>query len=81
MMKNTARMYEAFAGVRIRLLRNVDDPAQFIQVIEYQTDKSLEASRQKFTHDPMMRNIVQAWRSLFPGAIQIDDYEDVTDSV
>jgi hypothetical protein len=29
----------------------------------------------------MTRNIVQAWRSLFPGAIQIDDYEDVTESV
>lgn len=41
MMKNTARMYEAFGGVRIRLLRNVDDPVQFVQVIEYQTDKSL----------------------------------------
>jgi hypothetical protein len=81
MMKNTARMYEAFGGVRIRLLRNVDDPAQFVQVIEYKANKSLELNRQKFTGDPMTRNIVQAWRSLFPGAIQIDDYEDVTESV
>jgi hypothetical protein len=81
MMKTTAAMYEAFGGVRIRLLRNVDDPAQFVQVIEYQASKTLDAGRQKIAGDPMTRNIVQAWRSLFPGAIQIDEYEDVTESV
>jgi hypothetical protein len=58
MMKNSAGFYEAFGGVRIRLLRNVDDPAQFVQIID----------------------IITAWRSMFPGAIEFDVYEDVTES-
>jgi uncharacterized protein Yka (UPF0111/DUF47 family) len=80
MMKNAAPMYQAFGDVRIRLLRNVDDNAQFLQVIEYQADQTIEQNRQKLASDPITQNIVQAWRSLFPGAIEVDVYEDVTDN-
>jgi hypothetical protein len=81
MTKNAAPLYKAFGDVRIRLLRNADDQAQFIQVIEYQAHPGLELSRQKLASDPIMHNFVQAWRLLFPGAIEIDIYEDVTESV
>lgn len=81
MMKNAAAFYKAFADVHIRLLRNVDDHAQFLQVIEYQADPTIELNRQKLASDPMTRNYVQACRALFPGAIEIDVYEDITDSV
>ena len=81
MMKNSAPLFKAFGGVKIRMLRNVDDKAQFLQVIEYQTDHAFELSRHKIASDPMMHNYVQACRALFPGAIEIDVYEDVTESV
>ncbi len=81
MMKNSAPLYEAFGGVRIRLLRNVDDPAQFVQIIEYQANQDFELNRQKLSSDPMTRNFVTAWRALFPGAIEFDVYEDVTESM
>lgn len=81
MMKNSAPLFKAFGDVTIRMLRNVDDKAQFLQVIEYQTDHAFELSRHKIASDPMMHNYVQACRTLFPGAIEIDVYEDVTESV
>jgi hypothetical protein len=81
MMKNSAPMYAAFGGARIRLLRNIDDPAQFVQIIDYQADPTFELNRQKLSSDPMARNIVQAWRMMFPGAIEIDVFEDVTEAV
>ena len=81
MMKNSAPLFKAFGGVKIHMLRNVDDKAQFLQVIEYQTDHAFELSRHKIASDPMMHNYVQACRTLFPGAIEIDVYEDVTESV
>ena len=80
MMKNAAPMYRAFADVHIRLLRNVDDPTRFLQVVEYQAEQTIEQSRQKIASDPVTQNIVQAWRALFPGAIEVDVYEDVTDN-
>ena len=81
MMKNAVLLCKALGDVRIRLLRNVDDSAQFLQVIEYQTDQALELNRHKLASDPMMHNYMQAWRALFPGAIELDVYEDVTESV
>ena len=80
MMKNAAPMVRAFGDVRIRLLRNVDDPTRFLQVVEYQADQVIEQSRQKLASDPVTQNIVQAWRALFPGAVEIDVYEDVTEN-
>jgi hypothetical protein len=70
--------YEAFGGVRIRLLRNVDDPGQFVQLVEYEVDESFELNRQKIAGDPMMRNYLQTWRTLLQAPVEIDVYEDVT---
>jgi hypothetical protein len=78
LMKAALPMLEAM-GARVRLMRNADDHAQFVQIIQYQTDPSLEASRQKVASDPMLRNYMQAWRAVFPGPMEMDVYEDVTD--
>jgi hypothetical protein len=78
LIKAALPMLEAM-GARVRLMRNADDPAQFVQIIAYQTDPTLEASRQKVASDPMLRNYMQAWRTMFPGPVEMDVYEDVTD--
>ena len=51
LMKAALPMLEAL-GARVRLMRNADDHSQFVQIIEYQTDPHLEASRQKVASDP-----------------------------
>jgi quinol monooxygenase YgiN len=79
MMKNALPLYKAFGEAQVRLLRNADDQTQFLQVIEYQTDQAIEFNRQKLASDPLMQNYLQAWRTLFPGAMEIDVYEDVTE--
>jgi hypothetical protein len=79
MMKAALPMLEAM-GARVRLMRNADDPAQFVQIIAYQTDPALEASREKVASDPMLRTYMQAWRSIFPGSVEMDVYEDVTET-
>ena len=73
--------WESRHSSRIRLLRNVDDPTAFVQIVEYQTDEALELNRQRLASDPMMRSYMQGWRMLTAGAVEIDVYEDVTDTV
>ena len=80
MMKNALPLYQAFGEMQVRLLRNADDHTQFVQVIEYETDQAVEFNRQKLASEPIMQNYLQAWRTLFPGAMEIDVYEDVTDN-
>ena len=78
MMTNAALLYRGFGDVRIRLLQNADDQTRFIQVIEYEVEQTLELGRHQLASDPTTLNLVQALRSLFPGAAEVDIYEDVT---
>ena len=77
--KSAIPFYQAF-GPRVRLLRNVDDPSQFIQEVEYEADEAFELNRQKIASDPTVRGYMQAWRMMAMGAVEVDIYEDVTES-
>jgi hypothetical protein len=72
--------YEGMIGGRVRLFRNVDDPSQFVQVIEYETPRDFELNRHKLAGDPRMQTYLQGWRALFPGTFEIDILEDVADA-
>jgi hypothetical protein len=74
----SAPFYELFGSKRVHLLQNVDDPARFIQVIEYETHETMELNRQRIAADARIQNFIQAWRAMLPGAIEMDVYEDVT---
>ncbi len=80
LVKAAAPFYEFFGGTRVRLLRNVDDPARFIQVIDYEMDEAIELNRQRIASDPRMQGYLQTWRMLAAGAVEVDVYEEVTDA-
>jgi len=68
--------YEFFGGKVIKLLQNVDDPARFVQVIEYETDAKLEMTRQQFASDARWQAMLQMWRSATSGSVELDIYAD-----
>ena len=80
-IKAAIPFYEAFGRTRIRLLHNVDDPTQFVQVVEYEAEEALEMNRQRIAGDPTLRAFLQTWRTLLSQAVEVDVYEDVTDAV
>lgn len=79
MMKSAKPFVAAMGDPPMRLLRNVDNPTELIQIVEYEAESGIEFNRQKLAGDPMTRNFVQAWRALFPGGVEIDVYEDITE--
>jgi hypothetical protein len=81
LIKPAVPFFQAWGGGQVRLLRNVDDPNQFLQVIEYETPQALELNRQRIASDPMLRTYLQTWRTVLQGAVDVDVYEDVTDIV
>jgi hypothetical protein len=80
MMKGALPLYQSFGDAKVRMLRNVDDQTQFLQVIEYQTDKAIELNRHQLASDPLVQKYLQGWRALFPGAVEMDVYEDLIDA-
>jgi hypothetical protein len=77
MIKAAAPFYQIFGKARVRLLQNVDDPAKYIQEIEYEANEDWELSRQKIASDARMQVFLQSWRSMFPGVLEIDVYQEV----
>ncbi len=77
LIKSAKPFYEFFGTTRVRLLQNVDDPARFIQVIDYETDEAVETNRQRIASDPRLQSFIQAWRSILPGAVEVDVYQEV----
>lgn len=78
MIKAAAPFYQMFGGnAQVRLLRNVDDPAKLVQIIDYDANEEWELSRQRIASDPRMQVYLQTWRSMFPGALEIDVFQEV----
>ncbi len=77
MIKAAAPFYQIFGKAEVRLLQNVDDPAKFIQEIEYEADPGWELNRQRIASDARMQVYLQTWRTMFPGALEIDVFQEV----
>jgi len=77
MIKAAAPFYQMLGNAEVRLLQNVDDPAKFVQQIEYEALEDWELSRQKLAGDPRMQVYLQTWRTMFPGALEIDVFQEV----
>jgi hypothetical protein len=76
MIKASAPFYQMFGNAKVRLLQNVDDPGKFIQEIEYEANEDWEINRQKLASDLRMQTYLQAWRTMLPGAPEIDVYQE-----
>ena len=77
MIKAAAPMYQIFGNAKVRLLQNVDDPAKFVQIIDYDANEDWELSRQRMASDPRMLVYLQTWRNMFPGVLEIDVFQEV----
>jgi hypothetical protein len=77
MIKAAAPFYQMFGNAQVRLLQNVDDPAKFVQEIEYDAHEGWELNRQRIATDLRMQAYLQAWRVMMPGAPEIDVYQEV----
>src|SRR3984885_16037755 len=72
MIKAAAPFYQIFGKAQVRLLQNVDDPAKFVQLIEYEAAEDWELNRQRMVSDVRMQTFLQTWRSIVPGGLGVE---------
>lgn len=80
-LKEAVPFYESLPGVRVQLLRNVDEPNRYIEVIVYETIEAYDRDRARVEGDPRMQALLQRWRSLLAPDIAVETYDDVTDAI
>jgi hypothetical protein len=79
LVRSAGPFYRTLGAAGFRILQNVDEPAQLLIEIEYESDAALELNRHKVASDPMVRTFLQGWRTILAGAADMDVYADVTD--
>lgn len=65
----------------MRLLRNINDPRCFIEVIEYETIEAFRSDEARVRDDPQMQNLLREWRTLLVEGAEIETYEDLTNLI
>lgn len=78
LLQGATPFYRAFGTSQVRILKNIDDPAQFLVEFVYEADAGLELNRQKVASDPMLRNFLTGWKQMLAGSADMDVYEDVS---
>lgn len=79
LVRSAAPFYRTLGAAGFRVLQNVDEPAQLVIEIEYESDAALELNRHKVGSDPMVRTFLHGWRAILAGAADMDVYADVTE--
>ena len=78
LIRSAAPFYRTMGAASFRVLQNVDDRAQLVIEIEYETAAALELNRHKVASDPMVRSFLQGWKAVLAGNADMDVYQDVT---
>ncbi|GIK49122.1 MAG: antibiotic biosynthesis monooxygenase [Hyphomonadaceae bacterium] len=80
-LRNAVPYYEALPGVRVRLLRSLDDPSQYVEVVEYETVAAFNADEKRMAIDPRMQAFLRDWRATLAQDVIVETYEDVSEEM
>jgi hypothetical protein len=80
-LKKAIPFYEAIEGIRIRILRNTNDPSRFIEIVEYATDDAFESDQRRVAEDRQMKTLLAEWHALLADAVEVEIFEDLTSKI
>lgn len=73
--------YRSLAGVNVRLLRSLDRPGRFVEIIEYATDEAFQADQVRVAHDKQMQDLLAEWRGLLVEPPLVEHFADITSEI
>lgn len=77
-LREAVPFYEEPGGIHVRLLRSLEDPARFIEEVEYRDAETYDRDQVRVESDARMRSLLDRWRVLLEGPAEVERYEDVT---
>lgn len=74
-LREAIPFYEAPGRIRVRLLWDLTDSDQFIEVVEYADRDAHDRDQTRVNHDPDMQEYLRRWRALLAEPPQVRTYE------
>lgn len=78
LLRKAVPYYESLNGVRVRLLRSLRDPCQFIEVIEYDDKEAFDRDQERVNTDAQMKRFLSEWRELLDEKTEVEAYQEIT---
>lgn len=69
-------VYEQPGGIRTRLQWSLDDPAVFVEIMEYVDRATYDADQLRVEQDPTMRALLAEWRTHLDGPPRVVAYTE-----
>lgn len=69
-------VYEEPGGIRTRLQWRDDEPATFVEIIEYADRATFDADQVRTETDPRMRALLDEWRTHLAGRPRVEVFEE-----
>src|SRR5512139_2431223 len=73
-LREAVPFYEAPGGIRVRLLWDVANRDQFIEIVEYADQATYDRDQQRVAVDSQMKQYLDRWRALLVGPPQVETY-------
>ena len=67
-LRQAVPFYQSLPGVNVRLLRSLDRPGRFVEIIEYATNEAFLADKARVAEDKRMQSLLAQRRELFTEA-------------
>lgn len=80
-LREAIPVYKAPGGIDVLLLQNLRDPERYIEVIDYDGLSAYEADQLRVANDPAPISLLERWRGLLNGRVEVETYRNITDEV
>lgn len=77
-LRRAVPFYQSVPGVNVRLLRSLDRPGRFVEIIEYATEEAFQADRVRLSDDSRMQSLLAEWRELLAEPPEVEHFADIT---
>jgi hypothetical protein len=80
-LRRAIPFYQSIPGVSVRLLRSLDRPGQFLEIIEYADEDAFRADEKRVADDERMHSLLAQWRELLTEPPVVEHFADITDEI
>jgi hypothetical protein len=80
-LRRAVPFYQSLSGVNVRLLRSLDRPGRFAEIIEYSTEEAFRADQVRVAEDKQMQDFLAQWRELLTEAPEVEHFADITTDI
>jgi hypothetical protein len=80
-LRKAVPFYQSISGVNVRLLRSLDRPGRFSEIIEYTTEDAFQADQARLAEDEKMQGFLAQWRDLLAQPPEVEHFADITAAI